>query len=514
MVKRTREEQQQYEQTPSYAWELLRNYWMGLRHPNKIAEWSNALQDLIQYDHNDHNLSGYLIVRDNETGVVHIFGETDIKHSVLEDVKKGLYTVIKEHARIPNNPTPLNPDRIIPFVIGNYTHGSYTKDLDTTKIPSPLPGYVPTIEDIFGKGDVATHVNDSIARRFHEFSLLDQDYVIGYLRLITNRIEDGVEYAYLYHGSKNPKHQKGMTVYLRHLTKKKPWSKASTIIITDGDTTDFYQPKGQLSVPGAVQSLRIWTDHVLKNFDSTGSMAPFQPITESFRIWNDHMSIDTHKPHDIEQIFDRAQWVNKDELNNYHYSVRSGIRNSFVPYAYEFSTFTKGHLNFTKPFRAPWEIYKKGKVFDVSENYGDLTKIHESGPVISDYTPDPELYDILKKYDKLYISGIAPNHPILTPESRTQNFLGFKFFNVASVIIRYLDTMHVPTVILKAPIDSPDEKEQLYRQILSAYVNRTYLFSERINQIKQILEKLENLGMDQNDIKIGFLQYMENLLDA
>lgn len=225
----------------AYANELLRVYWMALCHPNVMNNWSDALQAVVTHDHNQSNVTGYVMVRHNETGVIHLFSDFTLKISARYDINRGIYTLIADNIRIENNPNPLTEDRLIPFVIPNWTCGSM--HIDNTKIPSPTTGYVPSLINLVSD-DMYETISESLSNRYDDFKLLG-DYVIGFLRLKTNDIKDGIEYAYLYHGGKHP--SKGLHVYLRQVN---DWNK----------------------------NHRIWTDHCIKGTDNFSEMySVFEP---------------------------------------------------------------------------------------------------------------------------------------------------------------------------------------------------------------------------------------------
>ena len=413
------------ENSLAYAMELAKVYWMGLTHPKQMAAWGDALQDVIAHDHERCNLYRYLVVRHNETGIIHIFGDLDMKRSVYKDIEAGIYTVVSKNVEIKSNPTPLTMDRLIPFVIGNYTLGTYTRNLDVTRIPSPLSGYISTIDDLLGDTTTATLIKGRISHRFDDFKMLDTDYVIGFLRLKTNKLEDGIEYAYLYHGSKNPNWAKGLHIDLVHAL--------SMTIDSQSDFISYDIPSyeaGKLPLP-------IWPTHSLLR-DVSGSMSESRrnsiDILKSY-VNNIVKTVDSHPPLFAKMYNPLSVWgINKDsdELEEkFIFRIRTGQRISHVPYANMFALrmSTKFILG-SKPVRYNWmrhagfaidtnaDIFRKGIDYR-PENFGDpgMNQIHYDLTSGNQGEINQAYLDLLHKYDTVYYAGETPGFPVYSEGS-------------------------------------------------------------------------------------------------
>lgn len=325
MSKRTKNQQEAYELTLGYAVELCHVYWMALRHPKAMEMWGKATQAVIRHDFMQNNQNGsnlfnirneYLVIRDNATGIVHVFTDEKLRKSAMKDIKSGTYTLIQKGAQFHNDPSPLQMDKLIPFVVPNWAkreEGDKLTDskfyLDAKKIPSPLTGYISTLEELVGGTTVYNLIMDRLAFRGNEFKKHGK-YIMGFLRLKTNNIEDGIEYAYLYHGNENPDQPQGLEIYLGYLS----YLNKGGLIIIDSQY-DFVLPSsGKLEVPGAKKDLAIWATHSLTNesipVKNDWSFNKALDRMEEFIVKNT-LSVDTHKPLEIKQLIIPELWKKK-----------------------------------------------------------------------------------------------------------------------------------------------------------------------------------------------------------
>lgn len=202
MVKTQQISREDHEKTFGYALEIMRSFWMSLRHPRHMAQWNNAFQAMIKHDFQERNsFNKFHIFRHKKTGVLHAISYSNLRFDMARDARagRGEYILVEEYASLFSDPDPLTTDKVIPFVVGNYCKMISTQDLDVSRIPSPATGYVKTAIDVFGDTDMARGVREYMSRYFDDFKMAEDQYVIGFARLGSQvKGAPKFEYAYLY----------------------------------------------------------------------------------------------------------------------------------------------------------------------------------------------------------------------------------------------------------------------------------------------------------------------------
>lgn len=428
--------------------------------------WGDALQAVIKHDHNQRNMEGYLVVRHNETGVIHFFSDFDLKMSVKRDIKKGIYTLINSNARVHNNPNPLTMDQLIPFVTPNWLKS--VNSFDNTKIPSPLVGYVPTLLDLVGER-IFHLVAGDMSKRWEEFDKLG-DYVTGFLRLKTNDIKDGIEYAYIYYGNtEHPDWEQGLHVYLSYLNDSSFKSKYGIVIDSQ---MDFVSGDGKLQVPAANRNLQIWPEHVLNGSYTpfTEMYGPFEPSNVNKPLYDgvkealanlaeitgklETYSYDTHEPFDLKQIIEPKYWKDDDS----------------------------------------WKVVKKGMDYrPESFNDAEMNLLHKS--LSGDNSPDinDDYLHILLQHDTVLTAGMASDHKATLP--------------VAETIMQFLEQQDTNWV---ADIENfiPDsDYKTLAKDIVTIYANHLKR-PDTVAMISNHILQAEASGIKVSDITKAVYHYV------